>query len=180
MVPQYFKSQVEVFPQTNLLRTKSTGNFQGVPGLRPNRNLKFFAKYTGQYKIEVRANYGGGSMVDNDAVNVGLFEGDFKFVLAGTPYLIHAKSYSIFNQYLGPTGTDYSNISDQVYRTIYVNLVENTFYDFSLAFDQYDDPDPDFLKGFLGNGDDDATYGDGRGYVGKDIPCYIEFTFIKE
>lgn len=179
-VKQYYKSQVEIFTQTNILRTRSTGSFQEVPGLKPSQEKKFFAKYTGLYKIEVRANYGGGAMVDNDAVNVGLFEGDFRFILDTTPYLIHAKSYSIFNQYIGTTGTNFSNISDQVYRIIYVNLVENTYYNFSLEFDQADDPDPDFLKGYLGNGNNNATYGDGRGYVGVDIPCYIEFTFLKE
>ena len=177
-VRQYYKSQVEVYSQSQLLRTKSNGGFVDVKGFPTDGTLKFFAKYTGLYKIEVRANYGGGAMVDNGEVNVGIFEGDFRFTFNTTPYLIHAKSFSIFNAYING-GTQYSNNSDQVYRTIYVNLVENNLYPFSLEFDQYPDPDSAPLIGFLGNGNNNAN-GDGRGYVGQDIPCYIEFTYIKQ
>jgi hypothetical protein len=182
-VRHYYKRQVEGFKQTAVLRSKSNGSFQIVTGFPVTSPKTFFAKYTGQYKIELKLNYGGGAMVDNNDVNVGLFEGDFKFSFSGStssPFIIHAKSYSTFNQYIGgAAGTQFSNISAQVYKTIYVNLIAGTIYTFSLEFDQYPDPDSDVNIGFLNNGNNSGG-NDGRGYVGQDIPCIIEFTYLKE
>jgi hypothetical protein len=183
-VRHYYKRQVEGFKQTGILRTKSAGSFQVVPGFPTAQPKTFFAKYTGLYKIELKLNYGGGAMVDNSDINVGLFEGDFQFTFSGStssPFIIHAKSFSTFNKYIGGiSGTQFSNISSQVYKTIYVNLVSGTTYTFSLEFDQYPDPDPALGTGYLNNGNSGGGNGDGRGYVGKDIFCIIEFTYLKE
>lgn len=183
-VRHYYKRQVEGFKQTNVLRTSSTLGWQVVNGFPTISPRTFFAKYTGLYKIELKLNYGGGAMIDNDDVNVGLFEGDFRFTFSGSassPFLIRAKSFSTFHQNIGgASGTNYTNISAQVYETIYVNLVANTVYTFSLEFNQYPDPDPDLTVGFQGNGDLIPLVGDGRGYVGQDIPCIVEFTYLKE
>lgn len=183
-VRHYYKRQLEGFKQGPVLRSMSAGSFQVINGFPKVSPKTFVAKYTGQYKIDLKLNYGGGAMIDNDDVNVGLFEGDFRFNFSGSPspYLIHAKSYSAFNQYIGGVaGTQYSNISSQVYRTIYVNLAAGTTYTFSLEFDQYEDPDSALLIGYLNNGNKgDGNGVDGRGYVGKDIPCIIEFTYLKE
>lgn len=179
-VRHYYKRQVEGFKQGSVLRSKSDGSFQEIDGFPKVSPKTFFAKYTGQYKIELKLNYGGGAMVDNADVNVGLFEGDFKLTFAGTPYLVHARSYSTFNKYIGTApGTQFNNISSQVFRTIYVNLVARTSYTFSLEFDQYPDPDPDINIGFLNNGNISGL-NDGRGYVGQDIKCMVEFTYLKE
>jgi len=179
-VRHYYKRQVEGFKQTGVLRSSSNGGWEVVTGFPVTTPRTFFAKFTGLYKIELKLNYGGGNMVDNDDVNVGLFEGDFRFSFSGSvtsPYIIRAKSYSTFNQYIGGTsGTQFRNISAQVYKTIYVNLVAGTIYTFSLEFDQYPDPDTNLTIGFLNNGDS----GNGRGYVGQDIPCIVEFTYLKE
>ena len=177
-VRHYYKRQVEGFKQTGVLRSRSNGSFQIVNGFPTSTPKTFFAKYTGLYKIDLKLNYGGGAMVNNADVNVGLFEGDFRFTFDSTPYLIHAKSFSTYNNYIGG-GTQFSNISVQVYKTIYVNLVAGTIYPFSLEFDQYPDPDPDVNIGFLNNGNNSGGI-DGRGYVGQDIPCIVEFTYLKE
>ncbi len=174
-VRHYYKRQVEGFKQTSTLRTSSNGGWQIVNGFPISSPRTFFAKYTGQYKIDLKLNYGGGAMVNNADVNVGLFEGDFRFTFNSTPYLVRAKSFSTYNNYISG-GTQFSNISVQVYKTIYVNLVAGTIYTFSLEFDQYPDPDPDVNIGYLNNGNS----GTGRGYVGQDIPCIIEFTYLKE
>ena len=174
-VRHYYKRQVEGFKQTSTLRTSSNGGWQIVNGFPISSPRTFFAKYTGQYKIDLKLNYGGGAMVNNADVNVGLFEGDFRFTFNSTPYLVRAKSFSTYNNYISG-GTQFRNISAQVYKTIYVNLVAGTIYTFSLEFDQYPDPDPDVNIGYLNNGNS----GTGRGYVGQDIPCIIEFTYLKE
>ncbi|MDC7999669.1 hypothetical protein POV26_01325 [Aequorivita todarodis] len=178
-VRHYYKRQVEGFKQTSALRIRSDASFVEVPGFPKIAPKTFFAKYTGQYKIDLKLNYGGGSMYNNGDINVGLFEGDFRFTFNGTPYLVHAKSYSTYNNYIGG-GTQFRNISAQVYKTIYVNLVAGTIYTFSLEFDQYPDPDPALLIGYLNNGNNGGGNGDGRGYVGQDIPCIVEFTYLKE
>jgi len=177
-VRHYYKRQVEGFKQTSTLRTSSNGGWQIVNGFPISSPRTFFAKYTGQYKIDLKLNYGGGAMVNNADVNVGLFEGDFRFTFNSTPYLVRARSFSTYNNYISG-GTQFSNISVQVYKTIYVNLVAGTIYTFSLEFDQYPDPDVDVAIGFLNNGNNSGG-NDGRGYVGQDIPCIIEFTYLKE
>ena len=58
----------------------------------------------------------------------------------------------------------------ETYITKYVNLTAGQTYNVSLEFDQY--PAPDFV--LLGNA------GDGLGYVGAEIPCFIEITYIDE
>ncbi|SRX54226.1 hypothetical protein [Aequorivita sp. CIP111184] len=179
-VRHYYKRQVEGFKQTAVLRSSSNGGWEVVTGFPITSPKTFFSKYTGQYKIELKLDYGGGAIIDNADVNVALFEGDFRFTFEGTPYLIRAKSYSTFNKYIGTApGTQFSNISSQVFKTIYVNLVASTIYTFSLEFDQFADPDPALNIGFLNNGNNSGVI-DGRGYVGKDIPCIIEFTYLKE
>lgn len=179
-VRHYYKRQVEGFKQTDTLRSESNAGWEVVTGFPLNSPKTFFSKYTGLYKIELKLNYGGGAMVNNGDVNTGVFAGDFRFTFNGTPYLVHAKSFSTYNNYISG-GTQFTNISSQVFRTIYVNLVTSTVYTFSLEFDQYPDPDPDVNIGFLNNGNFNTTTGDdGRGYVGQDIPCIIEFTYLKE
>lgn len=177
-VRHYYKRQVQGYKQGSVLRAKSNGNWEIVDGFPISSPKTFFAKYSGLYKIELRLNYGGGAMVNNADVNVGLFEGDFRFTFSGSsssPYLFNIKSYSTFNNHISG-GTQFSNISSQITKTIYVNLVSGITYTFSLEFDQYPDPDSNPSIGFI----NDGNSGMGRGYVGEDIPCTIEFTYLKE
>jgi len=51
-----------------------------------------------------------------------------------------------------------------------VQLVAGQSYSFSIEFDQLSG------AGFVSNGNS----GDGRGYIGTDIPCFVEFTFLSE
>lgn len=165
------KRQAQLYEQTTELRPDSdfAGNWQDIPGLGVSDIKTFVPKYSGLYKIIVKGNYGGGDMLDNGDVNVAAQEGSFRFIFDGTPYLILTHAYSIYNDHLNG-GTNYSNIWKESYITKYVNLTAGTSYSFSLEFDQTNSP------GFFDNGNS----GTGRGYIGTDIPCTLEFTYLDE
>ena len=168
-VIQFFKRQSALYKQTSSLRTSSNAGFEDVPGMGVADAETFFAKYNGLYKIELKVNYGGGDMVDNGDVNTGMAEGDFRFIFDGTTYMLSVDAFSTHNNNIGG-GTYYSNIWMETFKTFYVNLSKFQTYDLSLEFDQ--NPGP----GFVNNGDS----GNGRGYVGDGIPCYIEITYLEQ
>jgi hypothetical protein len=85
-VRHYYKRQVEGFTQTGVLRSSSILGYEVVNGFPVLSPKTFFAKYTGEYKIELKLNYGGGALVDNDDVNVSIFQGDFRFTFDGNPH----------------------------------------------------------------------------------------------
>ncbi len=167
----YKKRQAELFEQTTALRTVSNyaGDWQDIPNLGVADNNIFTPKYSGLYRIIVKGNYGGGEMVTGVDVNVAAQEGVFKFTFDGTTKTFITHSFSIYNSYVN-TGTHYKNIWKESYTTLYINLTANTNYSFSLEFDQSPAP------GFVNNGNS----GSGRGYIGTDIPCTIEFTYMDE
>lgn len=167
----YKKRQSELFEQTTELRTDSDfpGDWQDIPNLGVADNKTFTPKYSGLYRIIVKGNYGGGEMVGGVNVNVAAQEGNFKFTFDGTTKTFITHSYSIYNSYVN-SGTHYKNIWKESYTTLYLNLTANTTYSFSLEFDQSPAP------GFVNNGNS----GNGLGYIGTDIPCTIEFTYMDE
>lgn len=167
----FIKRQSELFEQTAEVRTVSSfpGDWQDIDGIGPDDNLSFTAKYSGQYRIIVKMNFGGGEMVDNGDVNVAAQEGTFRFTFNGTSYDVGTKSYSIYNDHVG-SGVHYNNIWKESYITEYVNLTAGNTYSFYLQFDQ----EP--ADGFVNDGES----GNGRGYIGTDIPCTIEITYVDE
>lgn len=167
----YKKRQAVLFEQTTELRTDADypGGWQDIPNLGVADGQSFTPKYSGLYRIIVKGNYGGGQMLDNVVVNVAAQEGDFKFTFNGTPYTFITHAYSIFNDYVN-SGTHYYNIWKESYITKYVNLTAGIAYPFSLEFDQATSP------GFFDNGNS----GIGMGYIGTNIPCTIEFTYMDE
>lgn len=171
-VTHFFIRQHELHQQTSSLRSSSSLGFQSVPGLGPLSLKSFTAAYSGLYRIEVRVNYGGGKMVNNGDVNTAVAEGDFRFTFNGTPHIIPVKSFSTYHAFYNG-GTDFTNIWGQTFKTIYVNLTAGQTYNFSLEFDQYDAP------GLEGNGNLIGAL-DGRGYVGTEIPCFVEISYIDE
>ncbi|QNJ97948.1 hypothetical protein [Constantimarinum furrinae] len=171
-VTHFFIRQHELHEQTSTLRSSSLLGFQDVPGLGVLSGKSFTAIYSGLYRIEVRVSYGGGNIINNSDVNAGVAEGDFRFTFDGTDHVIHVTSVSAYHNDVG-TGTAYSDTWGQTYKTIYVNLVAGQTYNFSLQFDQYDAP------GFEASGNL-VLSDDGRGYVGSDIPCFIEISYIDE
>jgi len=174
-VTHFFIRQTELFKQTSVLRTSSNpvlGDYQDISGLGVSAGKSFTAKYSGLYRIELKVNFGGGEMIDNGDINTAMIEGDFKFSFMGTDHVFKVASFSTYNAHIG-TGTYYSNVWAETYKTIYVQLVAGTNYPLSLQFDQYDAP------GVKAGGNQVLT-DDGRGYVGADIPSYIEISYIDE
>ncbi len=168
-VIQFFKRQTQIYEQTSSLRTSSNAGFEDVPGLGVADAISIFAKYNGLYKIELKVNYGGGAMTDNGDINTAMAEGDFRFIFDGTTYMLDVDAFSTYNDHIG-SGTNYTNVWMETFKTFYVNLTKLQFYDLSLEFDQ----NP--AAGFVNSGDS----GTGRGYVGDGIPCYIEITYLEQ
>lgn len=166
------KRQAQLFEQTSPVRTESnfTGDWQDIPGLGVGDAKTFVPKYSGLHKIIVKTNYGGGEMIDNGDINVAAMEGNFRFTFDGTPHTFNATTYSTYNDYVGSSGTHYTNVWKESYTTIYLNLTANTSYSFYLEFDQLP------VVGFVNSGNS----GNGRGYIGQDIPCTLEFTYLDE
>ena len=170
-IAQFEKKQIEKFEQSTLdFRTYSNGNsvvYQNIPGLT---GQTFTAKFTGTYRIDVQANYGAGYMNSptSGRINVGTTEGYFDFTFNGTNNYIYAHSYSAYNRANSGSTINYYGIWAQSSFKLYVDLVAGQSYNLNLSFDQF------FAQHFVGSGDS----GTGRGHVGYDIPCYVEFEFI--
>ncbi|WP_417353682.1 hypothetical protein [Flavobacterium alkalisoli] len=146
-VVHYKKRQSELFNQTAMLRTESNfaGGYQDIPGLGVADGKTFTAKYSGLYRIEVKANFAGGRTETNSGIFVTQASGQFRFLFGGTPYSFDTKAFSAFSNYIG-SGTYYEGIWKESYETNYVTLTAGTTYPFSLSFDAYDAP------GFINNG----------------------------
>lgn len=146
-VVHYKKRQSELHNQTTVLRTESNfvGGFQDVPGLGISNAKTFTAKYSGLYRIEVKANFAGGRTETNNSIFVSQAKGQFRLLFDGTAYPFETTAFSAYSSYIG-SGTHYEGIWKESYETNYLTLVAGTTYPFSLCFDAYDAP------GFIGNG----------------------------
>jgi len=164
-INEFPKKNAEIFKQDNslgALRTYTTGSYQNIPGLL---NRTFTPAYTGTYKIEISMNWGGGQVNDSGfSTYVAVMTGIFNFTFNGIDELFPAHTWSA--KYGG--GTRYYDIWEQSTVVIYKELVANTPYTFSLRFDQT------VADGFV----DSGNSGDGRGWLGGDIPCTVEFVFL--
>jgi len=163
--PQFTLNQAAVYKQVGLdMRTKSNAGWENVVMSGPGT---FLAKYTGYYKIEVGVNFGGGNAKrpsNSREVNVAAQTGTFRFTFNGVDYLIPTKAFSA--QYR--SGSNIFAIWRQDTIILYIPLHSNDNPDYSLAFNQ--DPSPEFVG--------DGNSGTGQGWVGDDIPCSIEITYI--
>lgn len=169
-VTHFFKRQSELFEQTNGIRPSSSGGFIDVDNLGVAGANTFIAKYSGTYKIEVKTNFGGGEItIGGSDVTIAMVEGTFKFIFNGTTYLFTTKSYSAYNNRISGSN-HFNNKWKETYITKYVTLTAGSSYSFSLEFDQGD------ATGFVNSGNS----GNGLGYIGQDIPCFIELTYLKE
>lgn len=163
--PQFTLNQAAVYKQIGLdMRTKSNAGWENVVMSGPGT---FLAKYTGYYKIEVGVNFGGGNASNpsnSREVNVAAQTGTFRFTFNGVDYLIPTKAFSVKYK----SGSDIFAIWRQDAIILYIPLSRNDNPGYSLAFDQ--NPSPEFV----GSGNS----GNGQGWVGDDIPCSIEITYI--
>ena len=174
-ITHFYVRQFKHYEQTAVLRTSSDAGWEDIPNLGVSDGKSFTAKYSGTYKININVNYGGGEVIDSTNVNTVRAEGDFRFTFnTPTPnvQVIDIKSYSTYNINVA-SGTQFSDTWIQTDRTIYVDLVGGQTYTFNLQFNQ----DPG--SGFKGDGNLVGA-DDGRGYVGSDIPCRIEISYIDE
>jgi len=168
-VADFFKRQTELFEQTTELRSSSSAGFQDIPNIGVTDGNTFTAEYSGTYKLEVKANFGGGRVNMGVNVNTVMIEGQFRCTFGSNTYTFVTKAFSTYNSHISG-GTHYENKWKETYITKYVNLTAGQTYDVSLEFDQY--PAPDFVNS--------GNSGNGLGYVGSEIPCFIEITYIDE
>jgi hypothetical protein len=171
-IPQFSKRQSEIyFQNATVLRTESDLSDQDVLGIGVSDNKFFRTKYDGFYRIEIRANFGAGRVNSpvTGADNAAFQDGTFKFTFNGSTYHLNVKSISTYDDSSGST-IFYEGVWKESYLVVYVDLVAATDYYFNLTFSQ--SPSPAFVDG--------GNSGDGRGYVGKDVPCSIEFTYVED
>ncbi|RFN58752.1 hypothetical protein [Marixanthomonas ophiurae] len=162
-INQFPLKHSEIFKQTGHERTRSNQGYKNIDNLV---NKTFKAKYSGTYKIELSVNYGGGYVDSNYDINVATQKGNFRLTYeseSGTKNkIIPAKAISTDGN------TQFYLIWEQHKVVYYETLRAGQEYDFSLKFDQSDSPE------FVGNGNS----GSGLGYIGYDIPCSVEFTYL--
>lgn len=165
-INEFPKKDAQIFKQDNsggALRTVTAGGYQNIPGL--TGGTTFTPAYTGTYKIEVSMNWGGGYVSNSGfGTDVAVMTGNFQFTFDGVPEVFPAHTWS--GRHGG--GTQYYDIWEQSSVVIYKDLVAGTIYNFGLRFDQTN------ADGFVNGGDS----GDGRGWLGGDIPCSVEFVFL--
>ncbi|MEM7087832.1 MAG: hypothetical protein AAF489_16745 [Bacteroidota bacterium] len=167
---EFARHQSRLYEQSSLnIRPRSNAGFQNITGLS---NLSFLPTYTGKYRIKVDVNYGGASArVPNGSsdgnLNIARASGTFRFTFDGTDYDIPAHAFSTaYNSSVG--ATNYFAIWQEYSIILYVDMVASVSASFNLSFDQ------DTLPDFINNGNSSS----GRGHIGFDIPCTVEFVYV--
>jgi hypothetical protein len=190
--PQFIMEEYKKYSQTGGCQRTTIRESYGDP--RPDHadnvagltNQTFTPKYSGIYKIDVKTNFGAGEMINftgsYDKISLATSEGAFFFQITGAGVNIvptigsydykegwmYTHSYSSHNRVETPTIQN-NNVGHYVSVTHYKYLLSGSTYTFNLSNcintgHAY----------FLNNGDS----GEGRGHIGHDIPCTVEFTFI--
>ena len=158
---KFTKKDAELFTQSLYLRTQSNAGYQNISGLT---SQTFTPQYTGTYKIEISVNYGSGYAANNDSqTDVAAITGDFRFTFDGTNHSIPIHSWGVQGV------TNYYLIWEQASIVLYESLDAGTNYSFNLAIDQLTG-----TTSFQNNGNSS----NGRGWVGYDVPCTVEFIYI--
>ncbi len=191
--PQFMMEESVKFEQTGGAQRTTIRNSNSNPNPNDDENISgltnrtFKPKYSGTYRIEVKANFAAGEIDDftsSDAISLATSEGAFFFTLSGSGVDIdptsaiydynegwlYTHSYSTHNSIESPALED-NTVAHNGSLVYYKYLIANTAYTFNLSIcittgHSY----------FLNNGDT----GDGRGYVGHSVPCSVEFTFLDD
>jgi len=146
----------------------------------------FEPKYSGRYKIEVKTNFSAGEMDDfvgnYDVISLATSEGAFFFQIDGpgvhidpsTGYYEYKKGWMYTHSYSARNEIESPNIHSTIvphFQSVihYVYLLAEESYTFTLT--NCINTGHDY---FLHNGDS----GEGRGHIGHEIPCTVEFTFL--
>jgi hypothetical protein len=170
------------FPKRQYALYESAIGLKSVPGttrtvqLNGNNSNTFTAKYTGQYKVKVRVDFGGGNArTPNEGSGAGTSDGDLNIANAtgtytlnfgGTNYTIPVYSYSTAYNAVTPA-TNYFAIWQEFTGTEYVSLKANDNVAFTLTFLQ--DTAEEYVTG-----------SGGYGNISYDIPCYVEISYLGE
>lgn len=177
-IPQFPLRHYELFEQSNVGNMRTSNGTVAVPGL----SSTITAKYTGTYRIVVSTNYGGGYTIEPESAgnpqnhSDGNFNpvaqtGEFTFTFDGTDYIIPAHSFSV--SYTSSSNQRYFAIWQEYIAILYVTMVSGDAKSFSMDFEQ-------FANTAMEANGNQSGQNDGRGYVGYDIPCSIEFTYMGE
>ncbi len=165
-IPQFIIEHSALFEQNPLnFNVPLSGGFRDVPNL--GNGSSFTAKYTGTYRIEANFNFGAGQVLDpsgSESVRMATQEGYFRFNFDGSSYDIYTHAYSIRNN---NTNQNFNRFRHDSSLILYVNLSAGQTYPMRLQMD---------LQTSNSNDYNSST----NGIVGIDVPCTIEFTYIKE
>lgn len=165
-IPQFIIEHSALFEQNPLnFNVPLSGGFRDVPNLE--NGSTFTAKYTGTYRIEANFNFGAGQVLNpsgSESVRMATQEGYFRFTFDGSNYDTYTHSYSIRNN---NTSQNFNRFRHDSSLVLYVNLRAGQTYQMRLQMDlQVSNPND--------------YNGSTNGIVGVDVPCTVEFTYIKE
>lgn len=174
--PQFDRKEQVMFESVLDIRTEPPTErvATNIGGLT---NKTFTPKFSGNYKVILSVNYGGGIVKqptpssDGD-LNIGHQTGTFDFELAGIHRYIPVGSYSThYKSGIVPGGNDskFYAIWHEYTWTGFVSFEAGVAQNFNLSFTQ--DQSPEFLF--------DGT-GPGSGYIAFDLPCRVEFIYMGE
>ena len=177
-VPQFSRKQSELFRSDIGLLSKASDDYKAIDF---EETLTFEAEYTGNYRIDIKVNFGGGnakvpdqgteSNKSNGNLNIAKASGKFRFTIDGDNYYIPAHAYSTaYDSSIG--ATNYFAIWQEYSATIYLPFKAGQTKTFTLAFNQDDAPEY-ANEGNSGNGSSN-----GRGVIAYDNPCTIEITYV--
>ena len=172
-VPQFSRKQSELFRSDIGLLSKASDDYKAIDF---EETLTFEAEYTGNYRIDIKVNFGGGnakvpdqgsgSSKSNGNLNIAKASGKFRFTIKGNNYYIPVHAYSTaYDSSIG--ATNYFAIWQEYSATIYLPFTADQTKTFALAFDM--DSAPEYEEEGSGNG---------RGVIAYDNPCTIEITYV--
>lgn len=190
--PQFIMEEYKKYSQTGGCQRTIIRQNYGDP--RPDQadnvagltNQTFTPKYSGKYKIEVKTNFAAGEIINfsgsYDRISLATSEGAFFFRMTGPGVNIvptvgsydykegwmYTHAYSSHNRVESPTIQN-NSVAHSVSVVHNKYLLAGSTYTFNLS--NCINTGHDY---FLNNGDS----GEGRGHIGHDIPCSVEFTFI--
>ena len=189
--PQFIMEDYQKFEQTGgVQRTTIRESYSNpeptdVDNVAGLTGQTFTPKYSGTYRVEVRVNFSAGEIADFtalDNISLATMEGAFFFSMSGTGIdidptstsydytegWIYTHSYSAYNENESPALNDIQNV--HVGSVVYhLYLLAGDTYTFNVSNCTYTGNDY-----FVNNGDS----GTGRGYIGRDFPCSVEFKFL--
>jgi hypothetical protein len=154
-----------------------------VPGLT---NQTFTPEYSGFYRVEIHVNLAAGELDEfqtDDPISVATMEGSFFFSMNGTGVNIDPNSALYSNDegwfYVHPYGIYNTTRTPNVASDI-IHYVSGVYYLYLQAENDY----AFNMSNCIYTGDayfvDNGDTGTGQGYIGKEIPCSVEFAFMND